>query len=286
MPIQAIERAAAILRRAGRADAACGRRAVRAARPGKGTTHDLPSGAAGRGPRGRGSGPRAATSSGRACCWWRSYLNVSEARTIALCWTARLVPRHGEECRVAIPSRASRWASTTARPTGELLQTLEIGVGLRSRDRTRQVPPGLRGPSGSGLSPPLDAATPATTTSRGALRREPRRCCAESWAVERQELSRSASPASRRRCPPDGGEVAGAVLPDGPLPRLADAALRALAGPGDAGLRRRRAMSGTSARHRWPITPKATPARPERRRGAPTEVLLHSEPPPRREEWK
>jgi DNA-binding IclR family transcriptional regulator len=253
VPIQAIERAAAILReldggRSLRLNELCDRLGLA-----KGTTHGLLKALQGEGlvVQERSSG-RYQLGPGLLLLG-RSYLNVSEARTIALSWTSRLVASTGEEARVAIPFQGVALVVHQLAPTGDLLQHLEIGVGLPLHATALGkclLAYRAELPQGS-----FEPVTQRTITEARTLRRELGAVLSQSWAVEREEFEVGVAAVAAPVFDGDGA-VAGAVGLSGPMQRLLTPRAEPRAGLAMQVCAVARAMSRDLGATRWPVTPE------------------------------
>jgi DNA-binding IclR family transcriptional regulator len=119
----------------------------------------------------------------------RSYLDVAELRAISVGWGERLAAGTGEEVRVAIPFEGLALVIHQVMRTGDPLQNLEVGVGLPLHATALGKCLLAYTPKSTvAMDNHLEQFTPATIVRPDAMARELRKVLSQSWAIEREEF--------------------------------------------------------------------------------------------------
>jgi DNA-binding IclR family transcriptional regulator len=185
----------------------------------------------------------------------RSYLDVSQTRANGLGWGERLAAGTGEDVRVAIPfDRVALVVHQVVRAP-DSLRGLEVGVGLPLHATAL-------GKCILAYTPELSVAgpakperfTPTTITRPDAMTRELKKVLGQSWAIERGEfevgMASVAAPVF------DGsGALVGAVGVNGPAERILTQRNEPRPGLAMHVTAAARGMSRESGATRWPVTP-------------------------------
>ena len=141
----------------------------------------------------------------------RGYLDVAELRAKAVGWGERLAASTGEEVRVAIPFEGLALVIHQVVRAGDPLHNLEVGVGLPLHATALGKCLLAYVPKFNAVTHNhLEQFTPSTITRPDAMTRELRKVLGQSWAVEREEfevgIAAVAAPVFHA-----SGELAGAV---------------------------------------------------------------------------
>lgn len=182
----------------------------------------------------------------------RSYLDVDGVRAAALGWCDRLARTVGEEVRVSIRFREGALLVHEV-PAADALTRLEVGAALPLHATALGK---CLLAYGDGPSGPLEALAPRTIVDRSQLERELATVLSQSWAEEREEfeigVAGVAAPVFGR-----GGAIAAAVGVRGPAGRLLTPRGQPRAGLAMQICAVARSMSRDLGSSRWPCLPTA-----------------------------
>ncbi|HEX6673510.1 MAG TPA: IclR family transcriptional regulator [Actinomycetes bacterium] len=188
----------------------------------------------------------------------RSYLDVAELRAAAVGWGERLAAGTGEEVRIAIPFEGRALVIHQVVRTADPLQNLEVGVGLPlhatalGKCLLAYTPKSTVAATHSHL----EQFTPATITRPEAMVREIRKVLSQSWAIEREEfevgIAAVGAPVFHA-----SGELAGAVGVTGAHERILTPRREPRAGLAMHVAAVARGMSRELGATRWPVSSTA-----------------------------
>jgi DNA-binding IclR family transcriptional regulator len=185
----------------------------------------------------------------------RSYLDVSQMRANGLGWGERLAAGTGEDVRIAIPFERLALVVHQVVRAPDSLRSLEAGVGLPLHATALgkcllAYTPELR------LAEPrqLERFTPATITKPEAMTRELKKVLSQSWAIEREEFEVGVASVAAPVFNGTGGLV-GAVGVAGPAERILTPRHEPRAGLAMHVAAAARGMSREFGATRWPFDP-------------------------------
>ena len=186
----------------------------------------------------------------------RSYLDISEVRANGLGWGERLATGTGEDVRIAIPFEHVALVVHQVVRAPDSLRNLEVGAGLPLHATAvgkclLAYTPELA----ARVRDQLEGFTPATITRPDALARELRKVLSQAWAIERAEfelgVASVAAPVFHST-----GELVGAIGVTGPAERILTPRNEPRPGLAMHVTAAARGMSREFGANRWPINPE------------------------------